>query len=226
LPCRRPTRPRLRFRYSARWPSPRSPWPSPLRLRAAVERSLQQEQSVAERDVLRGIAPVLGLGEEEGRPGVVAPIEAPAACFRRAECDRDRVLHRLLDEGRDALPGGGEDLGPVGDLVRVLLRSLLSNAVKFTAGRDDAVVEVGSAAEDGTVAYFVRDNGIGFDPRYAEKLFGVFQRLHGSDEFEGTGAGLAIARRVVDRHGGWIRAEGEVGRGATFRFALGRPPGA
>lgn len=103
-------------------------------------------------------------------------------------------------------------------LLRVALENLLSNAWKFT--EKQARIEFGVAKHEGAPAYFVRDNGVGFDMAYADKLFGVFQRLHGPDEFEGTGIGLAMAARIVQRHGGRMWAEGEVGRGATIYFTL------
>ena len=116
-----------------------------------------------------------------------------------------------------SLPTCNADRG----LFKQVLVNLLSNAVKYSQNRDPARVEVGSQVNNGEVIYFVKDNGAGFDMKYAGKLFGVFQRLHRSEEFDGTGIGLATAQRIISRHGGQIWAEAEVDRGATFYFTLG-----
>lgn len=100
--------------------------------------------------------------------------------------------------------------------------SLLSNAVKFTRGRPVARIHVGAVEKPGEVEFFVADNGVGFEMAYAGKLFGVFQRLHHLDEFEGTGIGLAHVKQIVEKHGGQVSAQAEEGRGATFRFTLPR----
>lgn len=108
-------------------------------------------------------------------------------------------------------------------LLAVAMQNILGNAWKFTGKRADARIEVGDI-RNGRHGFFVRDNGAGFDMTYASKLFGVFQRLHSSSEFEGTGIGLAIVQRIVQRHGGEVRAVGEVGQGATITFTLGNAP--
>jgi signal transduction histidine kinase len=105
-------------------------------------------------------------------------------------------------------------------LFKQVFVNLLSNAFKFTRHKADAVIEIEGRREGGECIYLVRDNGVGFDMRYAQKLFGIFQRLHGQNEFEGTGVGLSIVQRIVERHGGRISAQSQIGRGATFTFSL------
>jgi len=105
-------------------------------------------------------------------------------------------------------------------LVRVILDNLIGNAWKYTSKTPEALIQLGSRNEDGRVTYFISDNGAGFDMRYAEKLFAPFQRLHSENDFEGNGIGLATVQRIINRHGGQIRAESKPGEGATFFFTL------
>lgn len=154
----------------------------------------------------------------------------------RAEMDNATLdVRGLLEEARQALADEAAgrqidwqvaaDLPPLrGDaaLVRQLLGHLLSNALKFTRPRAPAVIHIGwqPPANEGLCTLFVRDNGVGFNPQQQDKLFHVFQRLHSASEFEGLGLGLALARKIVERHGGSIRAEGKPDAGCCIRFTL------
>jgi two-component system, sensor histidine kinase and response regulator len=131
------------------------------------------------------------------------------------EMEPDRV-------GRQIELSIGELPDCIGDpsLLKQVYVNLLSNAIKFTRQRDPAIIEIGFAEQHGTSAYFVRDNGAGFDMNRAQHLFGVFKRFHDSEEFEGTGVGLSIVHRIINRHGGRIWVESELDRGATFYFSL------
>ncbi|MHB8771076.1 MAG: sensor histidine kinase [Syntrophales bacterium] len=144
--------------------------------------------------------------------------------------DMEALVRELWRELCDITPGRQMELrmgdlpGAFGDrtLIRQALANLLSNAVKFTRFRDQAVIEVGGRDEGAEIRYFVKDNGVGFDMAYHDKMFGVFQRLHGVDQYEGTGVGLAIVERSIRRHGGRVWGEGKVGEGAVFHFTLPR----
>jgi light-regulated signal transduction histidine kinase (bacteriophytochrome) len=106
------------------------------------------------------------------------------------------------------------------NLIRIVLENLLTNAWKFTRKTPEPRIQVGATRHDSRTAFFVRDNGAGFDMAYADKLFGAFQRLHLEADFEGTGIGLATVQRIIHRHGGRVWAEGAVEQGATFYFAV------
>jgi signal transduction histidine kinase len=145
-----------------------------------------------------------------------------------AEIDMEALAREVIDELRSApgqqvpqcvlkpLPGGWGDRS----LIRQVWLNLLSNAIKFTGTKEVPSIELGGSSEETRNVYYVKDNGAGFDMRYYDKLFGVFQRLHSAREFPGTGVGLAIVQRVVAHHGGRVWAEGKPGEGATFYFAL------
>jgi signal transduction histidine kinase len=133
----------------------------------------------------------------------------------------DDIMRGLpADRSIDYVVQSGLSLRGDTRLLRVAIHNLVENAFKFTRGRSDARVEVGAKDLGGERAFFVRDNGIGFDTRYASKLFGVFERLHDDPTYEGLGIGLATVRRIIDRHGGRLWAESDPGRGATFYFTV------
>ncbi len=140
----------------------------------------------------------------------------------------DQLARKVIDgmaqerEGRDIefviadMPTWQVDAG----LLQQVFVNLLSNAVKFTREREKARIEVGYRMDGQTLVVFVKDNGVGFNMKYMNKLFGVFQRLHSADQFEGTGVGLSIVRRIIERHGGKVWVDGEQDQGATFYFSL------
>ncbi|MEO6197843.1 MAG: PAS domain S-box protein, partial [Dehalococcoidia bacterium] len=149
--------------------------------------------------------------------------------LRREPVDLSALALGSADELRKSWPGRQVELVVApglcaeGDtrLLQIVFDNLLGNAWKFTSKQERAAIEVGAMSQDGTTAYFVRDNGVGFDMAYVDKLFGAFQRLHAMTEYSGTGIGLATVKRIVVRHGGRVWAEGRVGQGATFYFTLG-----
>lgn len=153
------------------------------------------------------------LGRQVVNPSLVVPRQLVEHVLETLEPKR---AGRIIDLKLGELPPCHGD--PV--LLQQVWVNLLSNALKFTRGKNPASVEIGATETGDEIIYFVKDNGAGFDMRYADKLFGVFQRLHRAEEFEGTGVGLAIVQRIVRRHGGRAWAEGSPGEGATFYFAL------
>jgi signal transduction histidine kinase len=155
--------------------------------------------------------------------------------LRTQPVELDPLVNQVIDELRAGCSGRSIEfaVGKLGTaladpaLLKQVLANLLGNAIKFTRDRNPAVVEVGcrrEAEKGGAIVYYVKDNGAGFDMRYSDKLFGVFQRLHRTEEFEGTGVGLSIVQRVINRHGGRVWADSRPGEGATFYFTL--QPGA
>jgi signal transduction histidine kinase len=130
------------------------------------------------------------------------------------------IKKSVPDRDIEFSPGILPDIEGDADMIRQVWVNLLTNAVKFTGKKEKAKIEVGGTDNGKSVTYYIKDNGAGFDMQYVGKLFGVFQRLHSVEEFEGTGIGLANVKRIVERHGGTVRAEGKVGEGATFYFTL------
>jgi light-regulated signal transduction histidine kinase (bacteriophytochrome) len=148
----------------------------------------------------------------------------------RAAVNTNALVHSLAAELN---PPGETDVAEIAisDLREsnadpVLLRqvwiNLLSNSLKYSRHRKQRRIEIGSMDDQGLITWYIKDNGTGFDMQYAEKLFGVFQRLHRTEDFEGTGVGLAIVERIIHRHGGRIWADAAVDQGATFFFTLGK----
>jgi len=163
--------------------------------------------------------------------GLLAVSRASRHELVRTRFDLGALASGVVEELLEAQPGRLVDVRAAPGLwvdadqllTRIVLINLLANALKFTSTHDAACIEVGVSEDEGERAYFVRDDGIGFDAARAERLFGAFQRLHGHEEFEGDGIGLATVRRIVARHGGRVWAQGEVEQGATFFFTLPAP---
>jgi len=150
------------------------------------------------------------------------------SAIRRENLDLSAMAQSIAEELRAAEPGRQVEfaiekgLTATGDLelVRAAMKNLLGNSWKYTSGHVNARIEFGKSQQNGKCPFFVRDDGAGFDPRYADRLFGAFQRLHTATQFPGTGVGLATVQRIIHRHGGEIWAEGAVEKGATFYFTL------
>ena len=179
------------------------------------ERLLQVIQSNAQKmgQLISDLLAFSRMGRQELRKSNVNMEQLAQAVFAELRAaNPDRSLEILME----AIPPALGDPS----MLRQVWFNLLSNAVKFTRGRDPARIEISSQTEGGMNLYSVKDNGVGFDMHYTEKLFGVFQRLHSTREFEGTGVGLALVQRVIHRLGGKVQADGIVGEGATFTFTL------
>ena len=204
---------------------------APLRGMDAFSQILQKRHSVnMDEDALHCLQMIRDNAQQMGRliDDLLAFSRLSQQPLRKERVDQDAlvraVLRSLLAEQKDRqidiaigeLPAAEADPR----LLKQVWVNLIANALKFSKGRDTAVIRVGSENKDGAPVYYVQDNGVGFDMRYAHKLFGVFQRLHRAEDYEGTGVGLAIVQRIVARHGGRIWTQAAKNQGATFYFTL------
>jgi PAS domain S-box-containing protein len=207
---------------------------TPLRVLSGYSELLLEEYGEALGEEGRGYAErVVSVGEQMGRQidYLLQLSRISRAELRIQSVDLSGEAARIAEEIQR-----GEPIRPVRftiqqhvraladrRLIHTVLQNLLDNAWKFTSGRDDASIQFGTVpSSDAAVCCYVRDNGVGFDPAYAGKLFQPFQRLHAALDFPGAGTGLATVRRIVERHGGHVWAEGAIGAGATFYFTLDR----
>jgi light-regulated signal transduction histidine kinase (bacteriophytochrome) len=148
--------------------------------------------------------------------------------MRKSVIDMEGMANQVFLRLKNLAPGRNAQLNvndlptAYGDhsLLYQVMMNLLGNAIKYTKSRETAIIEMGGWIDGNENIYYVKDNGIGFDDRYDDEIFDAFQRLHGGEEYEGTGIGLAIVHRIIQRHSGRVWAEGEVDTGATFYFAL------
>ncbi|MBN8230042.1 PAS domain-containing protein [Corallococcus macrosporus] len=206
---------------------------APLRHITGFAQLLERRAGAKLDDVSKGYLSTIAGAAKQG--GTLVDDLLAFSRMGRAELRQSRVdLGQLVEEARrDLAPeaNGRQVEWRVGSLpsvegdpalLRQVVHNLLANALKYTRPKPEALIEVGARETDGEVTVWVRDNGVGFEMQYVDKLFGVFQRLHTAEEFEGTGIGLANVRRIVSRHGGRTWAEGAVGQGATFTFTLPR----
>jgi light-regulated signal transduction histidine kinase (bacteriophytochrome) len=153
--------------------------------------------------------------------------------MRKSVIDLSALTKQVFQQFLDRAPVGDLQLKikdlplALGDqnLIRQVMANLLANSVKYSAPGNPAVIEVGGTTEGSEAVYYVKDNGIGFDERFADKIFDVFERLPSADEYEGTGIGLAIVKRIIERHGGRVWAKGKINEGATFYFTLPKDDG-
>jgi light-regulated signal transduction histidine kinase (bacteriophytochrome) len=175
-----------------------------------------QQRAVQMGAMVDDLLKLARLGRQPLHPRLTPLTEIVGAVIAELESE---VAGRLVEWQVRELPVVACDAGLLG----VVFTNLLSNAVKYTRPRAPAVIEVGETTRDGERAFFVKDNGVGFEMKYADRLFGVFQRLHRKEEFEGTGVGLATVQRIIHKHGGRIWAEATPDRGASFYFTLNAP---
>jgi light-regulated signal transduction histidine kinase (bacteriophytochrome) len=155
------------------------------------------------------------LGRQEIKSSIINMGELAKAVFEELRLTDPRQVPLLSI--KTLQPARGDQA-----MIRQVFVNLLSNAIKFTRPKETPVIEIGGRVEENENIYYVKDNGVGFDMQHSNKLFNVFQRFHSTEEFEGTGIGLAIVQRIIHKHGGQVRAEGEVNKGATFYFTLPR----
>jgi len=182
----------------------------------AEARTLLGKMSAQTHDMAQLIDDLLRFAQVSRQPLVKQPVDVTQLATEVL------VELRAQEPGRDVAVVVGKLPGALADsaLLKQVLVNLEANALKFTRHNDQAVIEIDGWRERDECLYCIRDNGAGFDMRYADKLFGVCQRLHSVEEFEGTGIGLSLVRRIVERHGGRIWAEAEIGKGARFTFSL------
>jgi light-regulated signal transduction histidine kinase (bacteriophytochrome) len=184
-------------------------------LSAGAHRCVEQISNGA-RQMAELIDGLLSLAQIGGAPLDRRPVDLDALARKAISELAPQLADRRIEVAyRDVPIVRGDSV-----LLERLLVNLLANAVKFTGSRKRAKIEIGSCVKNGEQIIFVRDNGVGFDMKRARRLFGLFERLHSAEEFEGTGIGLALAKRIVTRHGGRIWAEAAEGKGATFYFTL------
>jgi hypothetical protein len=203
-------------------------------------RNIESYAQMLEEDFLEGMAPTARQylqrirARSQHMAQLVTDLLNLSRLGKRGLTRQDVDLTKLADEAIAPIVAEAGDrkikwqIGELGsvycdsNLVKQVFANLISNAVKFSQPRPEAVIEIGRVEVENETAIYIKDNGVGFDMRYADKLFGVFQRLHPSGTFDGTGVGLATAARIVRKHGGRIWAEAEEDRGATFFFTLGQ----
>jgi light-regulated signal transduction histidine kinase (bacteriophytochrome) len=205
---------------------------APVRAMSGFSQILLENEDSSPEEVRRQLERISAASRKMGQlvDGLLGLSQINRAALARSETDLSEIARDVLAGLRESTPdrnvvatvepGCRANADP--RLLHAVLTNLLGNAWKFTAKRPDARIEFGKRNEGSGDVFFVRDNGAGFDMRYADKLFGTFQRLHSEKEFAGTGIGLATVQRVILRHGGKIWAESAIDQGSTFFFTLGK----